>query len=557
MKHLFTHSTKNTTYQRSSLSLSIGLGVAGAFLLSACNDNIDSSAHITSGDLLTQSTVATKTTAQLKTAYSTLSPVSANLAGEPTCDVQVERIRFATKGSKGEYAESTAAMLVPTGTDPSCSGSRPLLLHAHGTAVEKSYDFSQVGSSSNEAGWRSAMMAATYAAQGYIVIAPNYVGYGGSSLDYSTYLNAEQQSHEMKDALTAGRDAIRKLAHVKDNGKLFITGYSQGGHVALATAKTLQQNSMTVTAVAPMSGPYAMAAFGDAIFYGSVNGGGTIFGPLLTESYQTAYGNIYTKPSELYAGKYANTIPNLLPGTQTFEQLLNGTVPASAIFQKAPTGIAALDPISPASPTFGHGFSDDNYLMTSSYRAAYLADAQKNPDGLLPNRLPAPFPSTSTQHPLRQALVKNDLRSYSKPSMPVLLCGGNQDPVVFYDLNAGVMAGLFKHTAAKYVKLDVDTTNAKDRATATTYETAGLATSVATSFENQAKGLQAKFTADVAAIGKAAGEKAAAEAMAAGKTAAEAQAAAQQVARLAVAQKYHGIVAPYCASTAKDFFANF
>ena len=43
-----------------------------------------------------------------------------------------------------------------------------------------------------------------------------------------------------------------------------------------------------------MSGPYALEAFGDAIFFGDVDIGSTEFAPLLTTSYQKAYGNIYS-----------------------------------------------------------------------------------------------------------------------------------------------------------------------------------------------------------------------------------------------------------------------
>ena len=39
-------------------------------------------------------------------------------------------------------------------------------------------------------------MAALFASQGYIVVAPDYVGYNGSTLPYHPYLVADQQSKE-------------------------------------------------------------------------------------------------------------------------------------------------------------------------------------------------------------------------------------------------------------------------------------------------------------------------------------------------------------------------
>src|SRR5450631_1791039 len=111
----------------------------------------------------------------------------------------------------------------------------------------------------------------------------------------------------MIDALTAARTALPHTlaAATTDSGKLFITGYSEGGYVAMATHKALQAQGVAVTASAPMSGPYALEAFGDAVFYGSVNIGATVFAPLITTSYQKAYGNIYAATTDIYEPTYA------------------------------------------------------------------------------------------------------------------------------------------------------------------------------------------------------------------------------------------------------------
>ena len=66
-----------------------------------------------------------------------------------------------------------------------------------------------------------------------------------------------------------------------------------------------------------MSGPYALEAFGDAIFFGNVDLGSTVFAPLLGTSYQHAYGNIYTTPADLYSATYASGIETLLPSKRS------------------------------------------------------------------------------------------------------------------------------------------------------------------------------------------------------------------------------------------------
>jgi hypothetical protein len=107
-----------------------------------------------------------------------------------------------------------------------------------------------------------------------------------------------------------------------------VLGYSEGGYVAMATVKAMTAAGQKVTASAPMSGPYALEAFGDALFLGSVDIGSTTFAPLYITSYQEAYGNIYTKPTDIYEPQYAPNMFELLPSTTPIATLFsNGTVP--------------------------------------------------------------------------------------------------------------------------------------------------------------------------------------------------------------------------------------
>jgi hypothetical protein len=55
-----------------------------------------------------------------------------------------------------------------------------------------------------------------------------------------------------------------------------------------------------VTASAPMFGPYALAAFGDAIFEGEVSDSATENLALAIVAYQHAYGDIYSSPADAF-----------------------------------------------------------------------------------------------------------------------------------------------------------------------------------------------------------------------------------------------------------------
>jgi len=379
------------------------------------------------------------------------------LAFTPLCSVDVYHLEYETVGGKAEATTASGALMVPRGAGSSCVGARPVLVYAHGTSTDKNYNIAELsGPNSNTEG---VLLASVFAAFGYIVVAPNYAGYDTSTLPYHPYLVAEQQSEEMMNALTAARRAFSGVG-ASAGSKLFVTGYSQGGYVTLATLRAMQAAGMSVTAAGPMSGPYALSAFGDAIFLGEVDGGATVNFTLLADSYQHSYGNIYTNPTDVFSAEYATDIGSLLPTTITRSDLYaQGLLPQYALFSSTPPApqYASITPATtPAklAPAFALGFGP-NPLVTNAYRLSYLVDEQTHPDG--------GFPTTTTDTPpsspgvgLRQDLAKNDLRDFS-PSVPVLLCAGDSDPEVFY-LNTQLMQGYWAAHAsgAQVTVLDVD-----------------------------------------------------------------------------------------------------
>jgi alpha/beta superfamily hydrolase len=446
-----------------------------------------------------------------------------SLAYTPKCSLDVYQLSYQTVGGQNEPATASGALMVPTGSDPSCQGPLPIVVYAHGTNADKTYNIAMLKNSNATEG---VLLAAVFASRGYIVVAPNYAGYDTSNLGYHPYLNADQQSKEMIDVVTAARSAlpVASATSVTDNHKLFVTGYSQGGFVAMTAQKAMQAAGMTVTAAAPMSGPYALAAFGDAIFMGRVNTSGTLNFTLLVESYQRAYGNIYTNTTDVFEAQYAPNIASLLPSATPLSALYAaGDLPKSALFSSTPPApeFASITPATtPAAlaPIFAQGFGTPN-LVNNPYRLAYLRDAQATPDGGFP-AVSTGIPAASPTNTLRQALKTNDLRNWI-PTAPVLLCAGDQDPTVFY-LNTQLMQGYWTANVPRtsVTLLDVD--------------------SAATSGDPYAD-LKKGFAAAKALV--------AANAVAGG---------ASDGGTLAVLQAYHaGLVPPVCLSAVKSFFDGF
>jgi len=428
---------------------------------------------------------------------------------------------------------------VPTGAVPTCSGPRPIVLYAHGTQTEKTANIADITNASNSEG---DLIAAMFAAQGYIVVAPNYAGYDISTLGYHPFLNAVQQSGEMIDILTAARTALPNTfaAATSDNGQLFVTGFSEGGHVAMATQRALEAAGQKVTAATHISGPYALEALGDAEIFGAVSLGSTVFFPLFTTSYQHAYGNIYSTTSDVYSATYATGIDTLLPSATPIDTLFaNGALPESALFDSATPVVtvpgdatlsaqltAALavpsNPSNPDTPLFAAGFGSP-YLINNSFREAYALDAASDPDGTQAPTPSARLAAAAPMQTFRLALYKNDLRGGSwAPTAPTLLCGGDQDPTVFFSVNTQTMAAFWSVLSPNPITvLDVNATPGG-------------------AFAAIQVGFQESEAAQLAALESAAGGSLS-------------PAAAQQQ----LVENYHGDVAPFCALAARSFFSQF
>ena len=467
------------------------------------------------------------------------------LAGAPTCGVDFYYIKFWTVGGAKEVTESSGALMVPTGAAPICSGPRPILLYAHATQTDKLANIADITDPNNSEG---ADIAATFAAQGYIVVAPNYAGYDISTLGYHPYLDAQQQSGEMLDALAAARTALPHTfaSATTDSGQLFIAGYSEGGHVAVATLKVLEASGTTVTAAAGGSGPYALEALGDAIMFGNVDIGSTVFSPLVTTSYQHEYGDIYSTPSDIYTSTYASGIDTLLPSATPIDTLFaegklpetflfdidtpTVTVPGNAMLSAALTAALQEPPptSSPEAPIFDLGFGTP-YLLNDSVRVDWALDAASDPDGedsgltgIAPAPTLAPAPPS---YPWRNAFYQNDMRHWwglLAPSAPLLMCGGENDPEVFFSVDTLTMAAYWSGVPTVST-LDVDPASGPSGSYAA---------------------IQAAFQSSEAT------ELAYLQTPAGGSLSAE-------EAEIDVVEGYHAAVAPFCALAMRAFFSNF
>lgn len=371
-------------------------------------------------------------------------------AGELKCGVDVYKYEYFTVDARGQETTASAALMIPTGDTADCTSPRPIVAGLHGTVTDQNYNLADF-SGTNQASPRALAYAGTFASEGYIVVAPNYAGFDTSKLDYHPYLNLDQHAKDVIDSLAAARRVLAGLG-VAESGKLFLTGFSQGGTVTMATHRALQRAGTPATASMPGSGAFPIVAIADDVFRGAVVQGSTLYIPLSVRSYHEAYGDIYEQPEDLFNPLYAAGAPSALPTSRTFPELVaSGILPATALFNSMPPEVAPTAPpelrqiIEAGTPRgappalaaiYADGFGEAP-LLTNQFRLAYLEDVIANPDGASPVFKDGE-PAAHSDVGLRRGYIRNDLRGWT-PETPIIMCSGRDDPAVPYHLSTGLM----------------------------------------------------------------------------------------------------------------------
>ena len=375
-------------------------------------------------------------------------------AGAPKCGIDFYHFEYGTVGAAGEQATASGGILVPTGSDPACTGPRPVLLYGHGSSLYQYVNMADI-SSANPYLVTTAEIEALFVAQGYIVVAPNYAGYDTSTLPYHPEHIAAQNGQDMINALIAARKSFPNLGTpVVDNGKLFLSGYSEGGYVTMATHRAMQAAGMTVTASVPQSGEYAVSIDWESLgqpgalddlsgVTGSEGGLGILF---QFTAYQKAYGNLYGSPSDFYSTTLAGSLETLLPTKLDPDNLV-----ALGLFPKYLLGNDM--PNYPSLTPFEQSFygPPTQSLLKSSAVLSLVADVAANPCPVTSATAPL---NCSPTNPVRIDGMKNDLRTWT-PTQPMLMCGGNGDPNVGF-INAQLAQAYFQAHGTTVAVLDVD-----------------------------------------------------------------------------------------------------
>jgi alpha/beta hydrolase family protein len=175
---------------------------------------------------------------------------------------------------------------------PRKSGPLPTVAYVHGTSIS----FYDVPSNPNTFGdlnpsgesFEGPPSTAVFAGNGFIYVAPDYLGLGDSTVPRHRYFHAATEASSAIDLLAAARHVLRDL-HIRQTSDLFVFGFSQGGHSALALQRELERARVDVDGTAVVGGVFDVERW----FLISLENETTLFQGLYPTYLLLAYDDIY------------------------------------------------------------------------------------------------------------------------------------------------------------------------------------------------------------------------------------------------------------------------
>ena len=315
----------------------------------------------------------------IKLQYPALTDIN-KIASESKTGVRVYKVVYNTT-FKGEPKKASGIVCVPVGTGP-----YPLLSFQNGTNVEHSKAPS-VNPTSDLFTFAEAV-----ASTGFILVIPDYLGFGASEDMFHPYLHAESTKQAVADMLRAVKEMCvsRYIGEVLTND-LYLAGYSLGGWATLLmhkAAETEYTSEFNLVASACGAGPYDLLQIND-LFLKSVVYPVPYYIGFIYNSY-TKLGLITNPLTDVFKEPYATRLPTLYDGVKTGEEI--------------------------------------NAQLTSTIADLFTADYRAN------------YATGTKYSSIRKALSDNSVAAW-KTNKPVLIIHGQADTSVPFQSSQSVYAG--------------------------------------------------------------------------------------------------------------------
>ena len=226
--------------------------------------------------------------------------------------IKAYSIQYYTTNIDGKLIIVSGLVAFPS----AANGTYPVVQYQHGT------QFNNQDVPSNPTRNAEALMAMVmFAAHGYIVSAPDYIGQGVSTVKHP-YLYASAMATTCADMLKAVKEFCDQN-NLKTSSKLFIYGHSQGGHATMSLQRYIEQTPnaqpFTLTASGPIAGPYDITYCWNFWIQNNPPGAS----PIAVHSI-LAYKNIYgfeDTLSQLFISPYDSQVLSIDDGTHNGDEM--------------------------------------------------------------------------------------------------------------------------------------------------------------------------------------------------------------------------------------------
>ncbi|WP_199185629.1 alpha/beta hydrolase [Streptomyces carminius] len=233
--------------------------------------------------------------------------------------VTTHRVTYATITPDGAPTTASALLALPDGGGAHLA----TVAELHGTTAHRD-NAPSTGENVSVLG------ALLYASGGRAAVAPDYLGLGTGPGTHPYVDNRSSVSASL-DALRAARPAAaRHGRHL--TGEVYVTGFSQGGQVAMALGEELSRGAdrhWRLRALAPVAGPYDL--LGEelpALFDGRIDGRSGVFYLTYFLVAQNRLHPLYADPREVFREPYAGRVEELFDNDHQDREIV-GQLPAT------------------------------------------------------------------------------------------------------------------------------------------------------------------------------------------------------------------------------------
>lgn len=224
--------------------------------------------------------------------------------------VLVYRITYKTTFD-GQIKNASGLVCIPTGDGPF-----PMLSYQNGTNTLHS------NAPSVNPDYQFYLLLEFVASTGFVVVIPDYLGFGESSDMFHPYLDKESSNQTVLDMMRAARELSEHYINTELSGDLYIAGYSQGGWATLQLQKEIESrysSEFNLKASSCGAGPYNLNYINKYITEKTTYPMPYYLGYMLNGYINL--GDVTTPVDEVFKEPYASDILSLYDGSKSGEEI--------------------------------------------------------------------------------------------------------------------------------------------------------------------------------------------------------------------------------------------